>query len=103
MNLTRISHPPIHRRTGERNRFRRLLVFEPIKDIAVGDRITNAEPDNARTRHHTVRAVHVTDDDTGFDDVTVKFCPAGAQDHAVSRSPKIGPGTQKTPPTSHSG
>jgi hypothetical protein len=44
---------------------------KPIKDIAVGDRIANAEPDNARTQHHTVRAVHVTDDDTDFDDVTV--------------------------------
>ncbi|MGW4063493.1 tyrosine-type recombinase/integrase [Amycolatopsis sp. NPDC004747] len=29
--------------------------------------------------------------------------PPGAQDHAASRSPKIEPGMQKTPPTSHNG
>src|SRR5207248_4372744 len=39
--------------------------------VKVGDRVTNAEPDIPTLQQHTVTAVHITGDDTDFDDLTV--------------------------------
>ncbi|WP_406642538.1 Hint domain-containing protein [Amycolatopsis sp. WGS_07] len=45
--------------------------MKPIEQVKVGDKVRNAEPDNANTEIHTVTAVHITDTDRDFVDVTV--------------------------------
>ena len=42
-----------------------------IQDIAVGDKVANAEPDSSTVQQHTVTAVHVTYTDRDFDDLTI--------------------------------
>jgi hypothetical protein len=44
---------------------------KPIKDVAIGDQVANAQPDSLHLEAHAVTEVHVTDDDTDFDDLTV--------------------------------
>ncbi|WP_328611702.1 polymorphic toxin type 43 domain-containing protein [Amycolatopsis sp. NBC_00345] len=44
---------------------------KPIKDVKVGDWIANASPESARLERHQVDAVHVTDNDTDFVNLTV--------------------------------
>ncbi|RSM46042.1 hypothetical protein DMA12_12210 [Amycolatopsis balhimycina DSM 5908] len=44
---------------------------KPIEDVRTGDRVANAEPGSPVLQQHPVDAVHVTADDTDFDDVTV--------------------------------
>lgn len=43
----------------------------PIAEVKVGDEVRNSEPDDSFTEHHVVTALHVTDDDHDFVDVTV--------------------------------
>lgn len=49
---------------------------KPIKDIRVGDAITNARPDDAARQQHTVAHISVTDTDTDFVDLRIDT-PAG--------------------------
>ncbi|REH30682.1 RHS repeat-associated protein [Kutzneria buriramensis] len=44
---------------------------EPIEDVKVGDAVENADPDSGERQQHVVTAVHVTDTDTDFVDLTV--------------------------------
>ncbi|WAL67698.1 polymorphic toxin-type HINT domain-containing protein [Amycolatopsis cynarae] len=43
----------------------------PIELVGVGDRVANAEPDSTVVQQHPVTAVHVSDDDKDFDELTV--------------------------------
>ncbi|SFO06979.1 intein C-terminal splicing region/RHS repeat-associated core domain-containing protein [Amycolatopsis rubida] len=45
--------------------------MKPIEQVKVGDKVRNAEPDNASTEIHAVTALHITDTDRDFVDVTV--------------------------------
>jgi hypothetical protein len=45
--------------------------MRPIEDVKVGDKVRNAEPDSSRTEIHTVTALHITDTDRDFVDVTI--------------------------------
>jgi hypothetical protein len=47
-----------------------------IDEVRVGDDVANAEPDSDKTQRHTVTALHVTDGDRDFVDVSVGT-PAG--------------------------
>lgn len=49
---------------------------KPIKDVAIGGPVANADPESSRLQVHLVAALHVTDNDTDFDDLTVST-PAG--------------------------
>jgi hypothetical protein len=49
---------------------------KPIDEVRVGDEVANAEPDSDKTQRHTVTALHVTDGDRDFVDVSVGT-PAG--------------------------
>ncbi|HEV7951193.1 MAG TPA: polymorphic toxin-type HINT domain-containing protein [Glaciihabitans sp.] len=49
---------------------------KPIDEVRVGDDVANAEPDSDKTQRHTVTALHVTDGDRDFVDVSVGT-PAG--------------------------
>ncbi|MFF4599819.1 Hint domain-containing protein [Amycolatopsis sp. NPDC001319] len=49
---------------------------KPIEDVKVGDKVRNAEPDDSSTEIHTVTALHITDTDRDFVDVTIAT-PAG--------------------------
>ncbi|MEV6904844.1 Hint domain-containing protein [Amycolatopsis sp. NPDC051372] len=51
---------------------------EPIEDVKVGDKVRNAEPDNRNTEIHTVTALHITDNDRDFVDVTIAT-PSGPE------------------------
>ncbi|MCR6487218.1 polymorphic toxin-type HINT domain-containing protein [Amycolatopsis sp. OK19-0408] len=44
---------------------------KPIELVRAGDLVGNAEPDGTATQQHPVTAVHVTDDDKDFDELTV--------------------------------
>jgi RHS repeat-associated protein len=44
---------------------------EPIEDVQIGDKVTNAVPGDKVTEQHTVTAVHVTDTDRSFVDLTI--------------------------------
>jgi RHS repeat-associated protein len=44
---------------------------KPIDQVKVGDKVENASPDGLFVQQHTVTAVHVTDSDRAFDDLTV--------------------------------
>jgi RHS repeat-associated protein len=44
---------------------------KPIAEVKVGDEVKNAEPDDSFIEHHVVTALHVTEDDHDFVDVTV--------------------------------
>lgn len=44
---------------------------KPIDQVKVGDQISNAEPDSPTVQRHTVTAVHITDTDHDFTDVTL--------------------------------
>ncbi|WP_285490137.1 polymorphic toxin type 43 domain-containing protein, partial [Amycolatopsis taiwanensis] len=44
---------------------------KPIEQVKVGDKILNARPDNDKTETHTVTAIHITDTDRDFVDVTI--------------------------------
>ncbi|MEV6646136.1 polymorphic toxin-type HINT domain-containing protein [Amycolatopsis sp. NPDC051371] len=45
---------------------------KPIKDVVAGDRVTDAAPGSDLLQRHAVTAVHVTDDDNDFVDLSVK-------------------------------
>ncbi|WP_409183710.1 RHS repeat-associated core domain-containing protein [Amycolatopsis sp. VS8301801F10] len=45
--------------------------MKPIEQVKVGDKVRNAEPDNTSTEIHTVTALHITDTDRDFVDVTI--------------------------------
>lgn len=49
---------------------------KPIEDVKVGDKVRNAQPDDSTTEIHTVTALHITDTDRDFTDVTITT-PAG--------------------------
>ncbi|MEW2505946.1 Hint domain-containing protein [Amycolatopsis sp. NPDC047767] len=49
---------------------------KPIEDVKVGDLVRNAQPDNSNTEINTVTALHITDTDRDFVDVTITT-PAG--------------------------
>ncbi|WP_285491641.1 polymorphic toxin-type HINT domain-containing protein, partial [Amycolatopsis taiwanensis] len=44
---------------------------KPIDQVKVGDKILNAQPDNDKTETHTVTAIHITDTDHDFVDLTI--------------------------------
>ncbi|MFD9890121.1 polymorphic toxin-type HINT domain-containing protein [Amycolatopsis sp. NPDC059027] len=44
---------------------------KPIKDVKVGDKVLNADPDSKVMRQHVVTAVHVTDDDHDLVDLVL--------------------------------
>jgi hypothetical protein len=51
----------------------------PIDEVRVGDIVMAADPDARRTRPETVTALHKTDDDHDFVDVSVDGPPAGTK------------------------
>lgn len=44
---------------------------KPIAEVKVGDEVRNSEPDDSFVEHHVVAALHITEDDHDFVDVTV--------------------------------
>jgi len=45
---------------------------KPIAEVKVGDEIANAEPDDSAVQRHLVTALHITDDDHDFVDLTMQ-------------------------------
>ncbi|WP_188316770.1 polymorphic toxin-type HINT domain-containing protein [Solihabitans fulvus] len=54
---------------------------KPIQDVAVGDTITNSEPDSEVVERHAVTEIHITDDDRAFVDLTIA---AGADNRSIT-------------------
>lgn len=50
---------------------------KPIDQVKVGDKIENSTPDGLAPQTHTVTALHITQTDRAFDDVTVST-PTGS-------------------------
>ncbi len=45
--------------------------MKPIEQVKVGDKVRNAQPENGQTEIHPVLALHITDTDRDFVDVTI--------------------------------
>ncbi|WP_188317006.1 LamG-like jellyroll fold domain-containing protein [Solihabitans fulvus] len=46
-------------------------VSKPIRDVKVGDRVENSAPDSETSQRHVVTAIHITDADRDFVDLTI--------------------------------